>query len=421
MLVVATMGGDGGACKLLSIPFVLSWGGNISSDSFLPSILLLVVIIITVVIVVVILIVVVVLIVGVVIVVAIIEVGRMQFPTGQGRISSRCTVANVFFVFLVTLARYNTILSRSNQRMRPTAPSNREPLSEDILGATTQRDTGSYYPKRYWELLPKEILGAITQRDTRMSYGKMELGGARRRMTWRQFILALGLHSKEEMAESGFRAYWAGSERVIPDKGDLRDYRIEISSDMDFLGLVPSYVHIRDPYLFHHAEGRKSRARFSRGHFIRRLAAHFGLVGDQGLRGLTVVVSELPVIDLHELGRLNICVRFGDTWAWVAPGPERQQAVAAGAHGAAEGGPTADEGTLAVLAPVQAPQSPPPVPQPRTMWQRIDRLEEEVREMRQSVVGLRGVVESSITMQTRVSTWLISYMTQLMDVIGRTY
>ncbi|GJY84288.1 hypothetical protein Tco_0497664 [Tanacetum coccineum] len=42
---------------------------------------------------------------------------------------------------------------------------NREPLSKDILGATTQRDTGSYYPKRYWELIPKEILGATTQRD----------------------------------------------------------------------------------------------------------------------------------------------------------------------------------------------------------------------------------------------------------------
>ncbi|GJS99629.1 hypothetical protein Tco_0820799 [Tanacetum coccineum] len=49
---------------------------------------------------------------------------------------------------------------------------NREPLSEDILGATTQRDTGSYYPKRYWELLPKEILGAITQRDTGSYYPK---------------------------------------------------------------------------------------------------------------------------------------------------------------------------------------------------------------------------------------------------------
>ncbi|GJS61179.1 hypothetical protein Tco_0655963 [Tanacetum coccineum] len=44
---------------------------------------------------------------------------------------------------------------------------NREPISEDILGATIQRDTRSYYPKRYWELLSKEILGAITQRDTR--------------------------------------------------------------------------------------------------------------------------------------------------------------------------------------------------------------------------------------------------------------
>ncbi|GJV29623.1 hypothetical protein Tco_1386071 [Tanacetum coccineum] len=48
---------------VFSIPFVLSWGGSISSDSFLPSILLLVVIIIMVVIVVVILIVVVVVIV----------------------------------------------------------------------------------------------------------------------------------------------------------------------------------------------------------------------------------------------------------------------------------------------------------------------------------------------------------------------
>ncbi|GJW37717.1 hypothetical protein Tco_0060637 [Tanacetum coccineum] len=59
---------------VFSIPFVLSWGGSISSDSFLPSILLLVVIIITVVIVVVILIVVIVVVVGVVIVVAIIGV-----------------------------------------------------------------------------------------------------------------------------------------------------------------------------------------------------------------------------------------------------------------------------------------------------------------------------------------------------------
>ncbi|GJY30375.1 hypothetical protein Tco_0413870 [Tanacetum coccineum] len=167
-----------------------------------------------------------------------------------------------------------------------------------------------------------------------------ELDEARRRMTWRQFMLALGLHSKEEMAEA-----------------------------RDFLGPAPSYVHIRDPlrrlyhrmiacsifgrgqeakkvtrvdlfnlrtmdrgtanvpyllakYLFRHAEGRKNGAWLSGGHFIGQLAAHFGLVGDQGLRGLSVVVSELL------------------------------QAVAAGALGATEDAPTANEGTQAVPAPV---------------------------------------------------------------------
>ncbi|GJY85262.1 hypothetical protein Tco_0499288 [Tanacetum coccineum] len=267
-----------------------------------------------------------------------------------------------------------------------------------------------------------------------------ELGGVRRRMTWMQFILALGLHSKEEMAEPGFVAYWAGSERVIPDKGDLRDYWIEISSDRDFLGPAPSYIHIRDlvrrlchrmivcsisgrgqgaeKYLFHHAEGRKSRAWLFGGHFIGRLAAHFGLISDEGLRGLLVVVSELPVIDLHELGRLNIC---GYTWAWVALGPVRQQAAVTGAPAAAEGALAVDEGAQAVPAPLQAPQPPPPAPRPQTLTQRIDRIEEEMRELRQSIVGLRGVVKSSITEQTRVSTRMISCMTQLRDTSGCTY
>ncbi|GJR54900.1 hypothetical protein Tco_1405421 [Tanacetum coccineum] len=72
------------------------------------------------------------------------------------------------------------------------------------------------------------------------------LGGVRRRMTWSQFILALGLHTKQEMVEAGFGAYLDGSDRLIPDKGDLRDYWIEISSDRDFLGPAPSYVLIRD-------------------------------------------------------------------------------------------------------------------------------------------------------------------------------
>ncbi|GJS36415.1 hypothetical protein Tco_0534797 [Tanacetum coccineum] len=44
--------------------------------------------------------------------------------------------------------------------------------AEDMLGVTTLRDTLSYYPKRYWEMLPKEILGDTIQRDIRRYYPK---------------------------------------------------------------------------------------------------------------------------------------------------------------------------------------------------------------------------------------------------------
>ncbi|GJT24482.1 hypothetical protein Tco_0894419 [Tanacetum coccineum] len=108
------------------------------------------------------------------------------------------------------------------------------------------------------------------------------LGGARRRMTWRQFILALCLNSEEEMTEAG------------------------------------------------HAQGRKSIARLSVGHFIGCLAAHFVLVSDEGLTGLSIIARELP-------------------------GPKRQQDAAAGAFGAAKDAPAADEGAQDVPAPMQAP------------------------------------------------------------------
>ncbi|GKE08367.1 hypothetical protein Tco_1411918, partial [Tanacetum coccineum] len=55
------------------------------------------------------------------------------------------------------------------------------------------------------------------------------------------------------------------------------------------------------------------------------------------------------------------------------------------------------------------------------MSQRIERIEEEMRDLRHDVVGLQGVVESFTTEQSRVSNWLISYMTQLMDASGHPY
>ncbi|GJZ25631.1 hypothetical protein Tco_0569884 [Tanacetum coccineum] len=207
-----------------------------------------------------------------------------------------------------------------------------------------------------------------------------QLGGSRRTMTWRQFILALGLHTTEEIAEDGFGAYWLGSERVIPDKGHLSDYWVEIYSGRDFLRGAPSYTYTRDPvrrlmdrgavnvpyllvqYLFRHAEGRKSGVRLSGGHFFRRHAHHFGLVSDDGLRGLSVVTRELPLINMGKPINLNICMEIGDDWAWVALGPKRQPDATTGAPRAAEDAHAVDEGAQADPAPVQAPQPPPPPP-----------------------------------------------------------
>ncbi|GKF07344.1 hypothetical protein Tco_0041568, partial [Tanacetum coccineum] len=111
--------------------------------------------------------------------------------------------------------------------------------------------------------------------------------------------------------------------------------------------------HLLAQYLFRHAEGRKSGARLSGGHFIERLAMHF------------------------LLGRLHICTRYGDTWAWVAQGPERQQAAADCAHEADKPGQVVEEVAQEILAPSQAPLPPPPAPQPRTISQRIKRIEKE--------------------------------------------
>nr|GEU94667.1 hypothetical protein [Tanacetum cinerariifolium] len=51
---------------------------------------------------------------------------------------------------------------------------------------------------------------------------QFHLGGLRRRMRWREFILALGLHTAEEIQTAGFGLYRAESARKIPDMGDLR-------------------------------------------------------------------------------------------------------------------------------------------------------------------------------------------------------
>nr|GEU57535.1 hypothetical protein [Tanacetum cinerariifolium] len=192
----------------------------------------------------------------------------------------------------------------------------------------------------------KEIVHDFKQRLETIF--RRQLGGARRSMIWRQFILALGLHTFEKMVEDGFSAYWLWSERVIPDKGDLSGYWIEISSDKDFLRSAPFYTYIKDS--------------------VRGCA----IVTDDGMRGLSIVTRELPLIDMGELVKLNICMEVGDDWAWD-----------------------------------YAPE--------------IERLEEEIQGLRQDVRSLRGIVERSMMDQGRFSTWMVSCMTQLMKASRRTY
>ncbi|GJX95621.1 hypothetical protein Tco_0351419 [Tanacetum coccineum] len=138
------------------------------------------------------------------------------------------------------------------------------------------------------------------------------------------------------------------------------------SSAGDFLGTAPSYTFIRDPmlgvchrliacsiarrsqapekvtvtdlfylremdvgsvnapyllarYLRLFTSGRKQRAMIFGDQYVARWGKHFGLLTEEGLQGLTIISPALPIIDMAELVRLQLCVQLDDTWAPVAP------------------------------------------------------------------------------------------------------
>ncbi|GJX03922.1 hypothetical protein Tco_0189838 [Tanacetum coccineum] len=194
--------------------------------------------------------------------------------------------------------------------------------------------------------------------------------------------LDVGLHTAKEMAEDGFGVWLYGDIPTLLERG--RHLKRVTATDLFYLYSMDrgaaNVLYLLAQYLFRHAKGRNSGARLSRGYFIGRLAHHFGLGSNDGLRGLSIVARELPLINMGELVKLNICMEIGDDWAWVAPRPKRQHDAAAGALKAAKDALAVDMGGQAVLAPVQAPQQPPPPTLGRTMTQRLGRLEEELME-----------------------------------------
>nr|GEZ66874.1 hypothetical protein [Tanacetum cinerariifolium] len=78
---------------------------------------------------------------------------------------------------------------------------------------------------------------------------QFRLGGVRWRMSWREFILGMGLHTVEEIESVGFDAYRAESARQILVKGDLSAYWVGISYVGDFLGIIPFNTLIRNSRL----------------------------------------------------------------------------------------------------------------------------------------------------------------------------
>ncbi|GKA78459.1 hypothetical protein Tco_0784996, partial [Tanacetum coccineum] len=129
------------------------------------------------------------------------------------------------------------------------------------------------------------------------------------------------------------------------------------------------------------------------------------LSGGRAVPGLSVVTRELPLIEMGELVKLNICTEVGDDWSWVAQGVERQPIAMAAAPRDAEDAPDVDEGAQVVPTPIHAPP-PPPAAAGRTMPQRLGRLGEEIQGLRQYVRSLQGLVERSMTDQGRFSTWM---------------
>ncbi|GJS54627.1 hypothetical protein Tco_0627989 [Tanacetum coccineum] len=173
--------------------------------------------------------------------------------------------------------------------------------------------------------------------------------------------------------------------KSYPIKGDHMYYWIEILFDRDFLGPPPSYVYIRDP--------------------MRRLCHRMIAYSISGKGHAPENVTEIDLFYLRSMDRemanvpylLNICVRLSDTWAWVAPGPERQQVATAGAPEAAEDAPADVEGVPAAPAPVQAAQPPPAA---RTISQRLARLDEDVYGI-QAAGGISQLLDSARATYTR--------------------
>ncbi|GJV51930.1 hypothetical protein Tco_1447671 [Tanacetum coccineum] len=138
---------------------------------------------------------------------------------------------------------------------------------------------------------------------------------------------------------------------------------------------------------------------------------------------MTVEVRGLTTIDIEELVKLRICERFADVVTWVAMGPPREQVEAAG--GATQVDLEGPEGAAMGQEDVQ-PGPTPQIPQAvalahMTIPQRLQRLEEEVHRLHESLGEQRVLLEMMSGDHDRLSTWMVARMGQLMHQSGIRY
>nr|GEY62457.1 hypothetical protein [Tanacetum cinerariifolium] len=191
---------------------------------------------------------------------------------------------------------------------------------------------------------------AVLELDTARAL-QFLLGSVRRRMSWRDFILALGLHIAEEMQTPGFGLYWADSATQISDK-----------------------------------EGSMLR-------FCHRLIACS--IAERSQAPKKVIVIDLFYLRRMDVDSVNVPYLL----------VERQQVATAGALEFAEDVPLVDEGAQAFPAPIQAPQPPSAA---RSMPQRMAMIEEDVREIRgalgeQREENLKLTVEEQVILEEPTS------------------
>ncbi|GJS11294.1 hypothetical protein Tco_0368090 [Tanacetum coccineum] len=220
----------------------------------------------------------------------------------------------------------------------------------------------------------KSVFGeAVTDLDIAGAL-QFQLVGARRRLRWRKFILALGLHTDEEMQTARFDAYWA-------DRMDVDSVNVP-------------YLLARYLRLF--AAGRKSRAHIFGGQFVARLAEHFRLLTMEILQGLTIIAPAFPVIDMAKL-------------------PD----ATASAPRVAEDAPVIDEVCQANPAPVQELPSPPAAA--KTMPQRMARLEEDVHKICGTLAEQHDVISVMARDFSRFCTWTTTSLAHMMNRACVTY